>query len=193
MTLWEKTAGASSTTFNWTISPSQTWEAYAWALNPALTYYIEDATSIAAHGPGKPRVKVLTLMDLTVDRIDDQVAIANALYDAAVSELERSKDPTDIVMGQPDYLPDDTILPGDALRFLFVGVVELEGGTRRVWKSWDTTFIIMAIKENWLDGRRVFDLTIATSIQEALGDLSGEVGDLSADVDLFAKNTVTRT
>lgn len=193
LTAWQKDGAAGTTTLTWTIAPSQTWEVYAFSLAPALTYYIEDATSIAAYGPGKPRVKTLTDITLSVDRIDDGVAVSNALFDYAVTVLTRAKDPADIVRGQPHYLPDDQILPGDSCRLLFTGLVQTDVDSRRVWKSFDATFIITAIKEKWGDSRREFELTIATSIREALGDWSGEIGQAQADIDLLNTEQANRT
>lgn len=174
-------AGAGNMSYTW--SGTNAWAFAVLAIRPARTYYIEDSTSIAAHG-GLPRVKVLPDIKLRVDSPDNAVALANTLYDHAVDFLGKHKDPVEFYAAQPDFLPDDEILPGDTCRFIFAGMVEESGTERRLWKQVDATFVIIAIREIMGDSIREWELTIATVLREmfnpdgTIANIIGDVGDL---------------
>lgn len=180
------TADASSESMTWTLSASRAWNHLIAAIKPALNYYIEDTTSIAAYSAdsSKPRVKVLPDIKMRVASDINAVDLANALYDYAADFLSKHKDPVELYQAQPDFLPDDTILPGDSCRFLFSGMVEESGTERRLWKQVDATFVIIAIKEIMGDAVRSWDLTIATVLREwvspdgTVANIIGDVGDL---------------
>lgn len=129
-------------------------------INPSRTFYIEDAASIAAKG-GIPRVKILADVEITGGDPNNEVNLANQLYDKARYFLETHTNPREFYRTIPEHLPNDQVLPGDSFRFLFAGLVEDESG-RRLWKQVDNTQILLAIEENLEENRRSWRLLHST-------------------------------
>lgn len=174
--------GASPTkTASYTLSSSTLYRMMAVSLRPAVTYYLENATSIAAHG-GIPRVKILNNLDLTALATSSPVALANALYDAAAAFLNTHGDEAHFYGVPIHYLPDAyvDVLPGDSARLLYKGLVEEDDG-KRIWKAIDDTVILIGIRETMTEGQTRWEFVLGTAMREAPG-AQAEIGALAGDV-----------
>lgn len=87
---YEIPAGASSTTMSWTLNTSDTWRIAAVSIKPSTSFYIEDSTSVTAHGR---RTRALVFSDF-LDAIGSSQDAANTLYEKAVDYLQKHKDGT---------------------------------------------------------------------------------------------------
>lgn len=116
VTAWQVPGQNGTTTLEWTISPSQAWEAFAIALRPAKLFYIEDAASQAAYGLSEEMLQLGTYNEVETNRTE----IANAGVDAMVYFLNRRKTPPRTYGVEAVYLPGTPLdwRPGDTLRFL---------------------------------------------------------------------------
>lgn len=117
VTVWQKPGGASTTSFSFSISPSQQWEIFAVSLRAAASYYIEDTTSQTTYGV---KEKVLPLGGFN-EVEESRTAIANAGYDFLSDYLTRMKDPILTYEITCSHIPNSplTWLPGDTVKVAY--------------------------------------------------------------------------
>lgn len=113
---WQLAGGASTTSFTWTISPSQQWEAFAVALRPAKLHFIEDSASQATYGVSEEMLQLGSFNEVE----PNHEAIANAGYDALTYYLRKKAAPPRVYAAEATYLPGTPLdwRPGDTIRFL---------------------------------------------------------------------------
>lgn len=114
--------------------------------NGATIHYISDSTSITAYG----QIEINPLVYKNIVPISNSATglerAANALYDAAVADLERLKDPLHTYRITVKK-PRQTIRPGDKLPVRYKGVVERENSEQLTYVDIDDTFWIMTVDE----------------------------------------------
>lgn len=131
------------------------------SIKPAITYYIEDSTSVTAYGR-----RILMIIEsgqkfLGASSTQLQNA-ANTLYDEAVTLLERNKDPPTFYEVNVASLPSDSWLVGDSMRLLYRGTGRDQDGAY-VWLDVDATVKVMQRAETWdSDGNRRWRLLLST-------------------------------
>lgn len=109
-------------------------------------YYLSDATSAAQYGE-RQVVKVYDQVKAASTAPADMTSAANALYDAAASDLARanqrqeSYDLTLVGVKQ-------TIRPGDLVRVVYQGAVERDG-ERVAWLDTDDLYWVVEVSETW--------------------------------------------
>ena len=117
--------------------------------NGETIYYVKDATSASAYGQIEATMIYKNLVPVS-NNASDLLACRNAIYDAGVADLLRMKDP------QSTYRltlkkPRQTIRPGDKLRVVYQGVVELEkdyaGSSKLTYIDIDDEFWVMTVDE----------------------------------------------
>ena len=120
-------AGSGSNTFNWSLGVSAAWHAVAVVIKPAVSYYIEDAASVAAYGRV---VAPLPVGSIRLTRASDKLAIANSLYDYAVQRLQELKTPPVYYEGvEVVTFPGSGWLPGDTVSLRWRELSEDEEGS----------------------------------------------------------------
>lgn len=133
----------------------------------ATYYYIADATSETAYGS---RVKVLKVKD-AIPVANSSAGFqnaANALYDVAVTWLQRHKDARAAYSVKPVGLkhirgssPDFQV--GDTMRLIYNGVVKDIDGTQRRWKHVDANVFVMGFERSiQQDGSDDWQLQVST-------------------------------
>lgn len=132
-------------------------------------YYLEDAASVAAYGRRQRVLLVKDAAPLANSSAGYQNA-ANALYDVAVTYLQRHKDPLTTygvsVLGMKHFDPGSTtprFQVGQKARLVYRGIVEDTDGTRRAWRSVDASLWLMGFKRSFKDdGSDEWSLSVAT-------------------------------
>lgn len=160
--------GAASVNPTWTLSGSVAWKAFALSLQPALNYYIEDAASVAAYGL---RVGILQAKDIHL--AGDMVADSNALYDYAVTMLERAKDPLIDYgdLGAVNLPAPATWAIGNTLAVQYRGVDADTGA----WLDIDADAILTGRTQRY-DGQglRHYGLRLASSLRRPSAGAAGD-------------------
>jgi len=154
--------GAASVEATWTLSASADWIARAFVIHPAPNYYIEDATSVAAH---RRRTAIWQAKDL---HLSDPIASANALYDAAATCLQRAKDPL-IHYGEtePLGLGAATWALGNTIRLMYRRVTTSIFGTVVKWPDVDANAILLEQTQAFgEDGVRRWKMRLASAIKQ---------------------------
>ena len=109
-------------------------------------YYLTDAASEARYGR-RQAVKVYDQVKAASAAPADMTAAANALYDAAASELTRSnqrQESYDLTL----VGVKQTIRPGDLVRVVYQGAVERDG-ERVAWLDTDDLYWVVEVSETW--------------------------------------------
>lgn len=132
-------------------------------------YYIQDATSIAAHGrieavQGFPDVKALG------DTATDLERAANALYDAAAAWMSQRSETQYIYSLELKKVWGTTIRPGDKVRLIYKGAVTRDG-----------------IEVSWLDTNALYWVLDVT---ENLGSEDHTVSAQLSNIDRLERNAV---
>lgn len=104
-------------TMSWTTS-NDLWNIAAFAIKPYPNPYIEDSTSVTAHGR---RVKTLPLGDFNESFLGSLTAPANMIYDYAVDYLQKHKDGTLFYKATVTYLAQGARAwnIGDSMRVIY--------------------------------------------------------------------------
>lgn len=146
--------------------------------NGETIYYIADSSSIAAFGQIEKSWVYKNLVPVS-NNAADLLACRNAIYDAGVADLTRSKDP------QSTYRitlkkPRQTIRPGDKIRIVYQGVVELEnvydGSTKLTYIDVNDDFWILTVDERIAGDSITLTLDVSTIDKHQLDDQETIVG-----------------
>lgn len=146
--------------------------------NGETIYYITDATSVAAYGQIEATMVYKNLVPVS-NSAADLLACRNAIYDAGVADLQRAKDP------QSTYRvtlkkPRQTIRPGDKIRILYQGIVELEnayaGNTQLTYIDVDDEFWILTVDERIAGDAITLTLDVSTVDRHEADEVETIVG-----------------
>lgn len=158
-------------------------------------WYIEDATSIAAHGE---RTMPLSFPDVVpLSNSDAEIRnAANALYDIAAAWLgwhATAYETYEVEIGGIRHYDDNgdpLIQVGDTVRLVYRGLAVDESGETYVWKDIDTNVYVIALERAFSPGDlNAWRLTVSTSSQQAPGDAEAMA---QAIDDLWAVQTSKR-
>lgn len=125
-------------------------------------YYLTDTTSVTTYGQIE---KIILFKDIGPIANSDtaKAYAANALYDAAVAQLLRNKDPL-VTYRVNVRKPRVTLRPGDKITLTYKGYVQTDnaGGTLVPISVENQQFWIMKITERVTDSGDVLELTISS-------------------------------
>ena len=127
--------------------------------NGQTLYYLEDAASIATYGQNEKTV-VFKAIAPVANSTTAKEAAANALYDAMVAYLQRSKTPQ-ISYKVRGVKTAQTIRPGDKVRLWYNGTVQRDGQDY-TYLEVDETFWVLEVNERASESGVMVDLVIST-------------------------------
>lgn len=132
-------------------------------------YYIEDATSQANYGLVERPFERSDIRPLTNATVNLQNA-ANALYQAALAFLLKSKDPRTEYQVSVTKLDPARLKPGDTVRLFYRGIANREGRPYK-WVDVDADLWILDLEETYnADNSQAVKLTIGTSTDRRTRD-----------------------
>jgi len=132
--------------------------------NGETIYYIADSSSIASYGQIEATVVYKNLVPVS-NNAADLLACRNAIFDAGVADLQRSKDPRSTYRLTLKK-PRQTIRPGDKIRVVYQGVVELESpyddNPKLTYVEVDDEFWILTVEERVASNSITLSLEVST-------------------------------
>ena len=160
------------------IGAGDLYDVYSTTKNGETIYYIKDLTSIAAYGQIEATMIYKNLVPIA-NNASDLLACRNAIFDAGIADMQRMKDP------QSTYRltlkkPRQTIRPGDRLRVVYQGVVELEkeyaGDTKLTYIDVDDEFWVMTVDERISGDTITLTLDVSTIDRHQMDEVDTIVG-----------------
>lgn len=141
-------------------------------------YYIADSTSVASYGTIQRVAKFQQIAPLSNSATALELA-SNALYDAAVAQLQRFKDPQQVYSVTLRKVTTN-LSPGDKIRVRYKGFVENTAGDVVNYVDVDNDFWILDVTERFgVEGKAV-DLKISDIDRRALSTAEVIVGKLDS-------------
>ena len=142
-------------------------------------YYLADSTSITSYGTIQRVAKFTQIAPLSNTATALELA-ANALYDAAVAQLQRYKDPQAVYTITVRKVWGTTLLPGDTIHVRYLGFVEDRDGNIVNYVDIDDEFWILDVTERFgVEGSAV-DLKISNIDRRELSTAEIIVGKLDS-------------
>lgn len=141
-------------------------------------YYISDAGSIADYGQ-RQAVRVWSKIEAASSDPADLTAAANALYDAAAAELARASTHQDV------YSLDlvgvtSTIRPGDRVRVVYHGAVQVDGQDV-IYMDIDDLFWVLDVSETLGSEGQSVSISVS-NVDRAAPDAAGAVAETISKV-----------
>ena len=151
-------------TADWTLSSSEVWKIMMVRIPAITNYYLQDATSVTSY---RRRTSIWQAKDVHLG--PEEIASANALYDAAATYLARAKDPL-IHYGETEPFGLDappTWRIGDTIALQYRGMATDRFGDLVKWLDVDANAIVLGQQQAFgVDGVRQWKLSLASAIKQ---------------------------